>query len=304
MRRLTALTCLTLLAILSPHQAAEAGIGREEPKDPGPKKVERYEAGGGAFVGYKTPIRVNAGRGRPPSGSALPSYSCSFFIWADGNGADPNNGLIKGSFYELRCELTGSGELTLGTPAPVQYDPNDPDGGRLTTQPEVDLAARRALEFTEPTLGMSPPVDKLVVGFETWFTASPDATNDSGLPTPDAVTASAGPLWATASAEPNQITIEMGDGQPDSTIVCADLPAPLDPEVDLDSQRPECARYSYQYSSNNEDTPGGTYLIEAVVRYAVYLETSANPAPVFQEELNGDTAEIDATVTELQAVIR
>ncbi len=261
-----------------------------------------YVDGGGVFVGYDVKISYNAGRNRP-GGSGGPKYECSFFIWESADGTDPATNLQPRHWYILRCHLEGSDELALNTPAIVEYNPNDPDAGRIATQAEVSITALANLTFPAPELTTSPPPDHLVVGFETWFhTETPD--NPDGLPEPTIITAAAGPLWATASAEPASIDIDTGDDEPGSIFSCDQIAPPFDLDIDLETQRPDCARYEYQYSSNNKATPGGSYTISAAVTYATYLVTGPNPAPVFQEELVGETTEIIATITQLQAVIK
>lgn len=294
----------TILAVQPSALAIDDGDDRDPGgSDPGSAGVEGYFEGGGVFAGYQTPIVHTSGPGRPNGGGG-PKYLCSFFIWDDGVGTDPAHGLIPGHFYLLRCHVEGSDELALNTPIILPYDPANPDGDLIITQPELDEAARNDLEFDAPGIETSPPVDKLVVGFETWFhNADTNADGQPALPVPTPKTASAGTLWATATAQPAFTDFDTGDDQPESVFACEEVIAPFDRNIDLEIQRPDCARYAYQYSSNNDETPGGTYTITAIVTYAVYLQTSANPNLVFQEELQGDTLELTATVTQLQAVI-
>ncbi|MEE9414914.1 MAG: hypothetical protein V3V01_06500 [Acidimicrobiales bacterium] len=295
---------IALIGLQTPTALAEGGADSDPGDgDPGVSGVEGYFEGGGVFAGYQTPIVHSDGPGRPATGGDGPKYLCSFFIWDDGVGTDPAYGLIPGHYYVLRCHVEGEDELALNTPIILPYNPANPDGNLIVTQPEVDQAARNDLEFDAPGIETSPPVDKLVVGFETWFHNADTIDGRPALPVPTAKTASAGLLWATATAQPAFTDFDAGDDQPDSVFTCDEVVAPFDRYIDLESQRPDCARYAYQYSSNNDETPGATYTITAVVSYAVYLQTSANPNLVFQEELQGDTTELIATVTQLQAVI-
>ncbi len=313
LQRLIALA-IVLLFVASAN-AAHADFGSPEP-NPNPSGESGGQTGGVAFAGYRTSIKITSSSQPGGDGSSGPRYVCEIvgvnslpgYSELPGFSRDPADGLIEGVVYGIECRLASApdGDFVFGTPDLIVWDPADPTDGRLVTAPDVRLAVERArrLDLPGPEISTSPPPDDLVVGFETWFSnVDADDPDNPGLPEAPAVKATAGEFWAIATAQASKIEFDMGDGKPESVFACTTAQAPYNPELPVEVQRPECARYTYQFSSNNEATPGGTYLIVATVTYDIYIETQSQP-PTFFETLTSEPTELEVTVTALQSVIR
>ncbi len=299
-------TVALIVALAGPSSAGGTSGNDGNPDSTQPASGGR--TGGVAFAGYNTKIKFSNSGAPGGDTSSGPRHVCTLHSAEAEWSLDPADGLVAGEIYAIHCTLASDpdGPLLLGTPDLVVYDPGDPTEGTIVTSDQVRSAVQRArrLDLPGPQIATSPPADNLVVGFETWF-ATVDETNPTNpeLPTATPVKATAGAYWAIARATASTIELDMGDGQPGSIFTCDTAQAPFDPARPVDDQRPDCARYAYQFSSNNTENPGGTYTIVATVTYDVFIETESQP-PTFFETLTSAPTTLEVTVTARQAVIR
>ena len=312
-----AILLLILMSFAGPTTAyadrAGGGDGREAP-DPGGESGGR--SGGVAFAGYRTSIKISTSAQPGGDTSSGPRYICELvgvnslpgYSGLPGFSRDPADGLIEGVVYGIQCHLASApdGDFVFGTPDLIVWDPADPTDGRIVTAPDVQRAVEQArrLDLPGPEITTSPPPEDLVVGFETWFANVGAADGDNPeLPSAEPIKATAGAFWAIATTQASSISFDMGDGEPGSVFECTTAQAAFDPERPVETQRPDCARYSYQFSSNNEASPGGTYLVATTVTYDIFIETQSQP-PTYFETLTSEATELDVTVTARQSVIR
>ena len=305
-----------LLAGPSPAMADDSGGGGRGGGGDSGGGDSGGRSGGVAFAGYRTTIKMSNDPTPGGDASSGPKYVCEIvgvnslpgYSDLPGFSRDPADGLIEGVVYGIECRLasTPDGAFVFGTPDLIVWDPADPTDGRLVTAPDVRIAVERArrLDLPGPAITTSPPPDDLVVGFENWFAnVDADDPDNPELAAAPVVKATAGEFWAIATATATSIEFDMGDGEPESVFACTTAQTPYNPDLPLESQRPECARYAYQYSSNNDATPGGTYTIVATVTYDITIETESQP-PTFFETLTSEPTELVVTVTARQSVIR
>lgn len=132
----------------------------------------------------------------------------------------------------------------------------------------VDLAAlaQQALQNTpipSPVIGMSPaPGQRQVVNVPTWLWIE-----RSGW-APASAVASTGGVTVTATATPQSVTWDMGNGD---TVSCDGPGTPYDQRRGDADQRPSC---SYTYRHSSAQAPGGRFAVTAtVVWYVVWSAT-------------------------------
>lgn len=198
--------------------------------------------------------------------------------------------LVEGQEYAILCYREGeTGPYLVSF---ITYHRTDPTQSTITTIETVEQHARSLVTAPAPELVTTPPADRLVVGFETWF-ASP-----SGVAAQPR-TAQAGPMWARADVVARAITFDTGDG---GHLVCAADAAASNDAQDPNVDTPGCARHTYLDSRH--PTGIGHFLASATVTYDVWLTTSEDSTPRLADTLDGPTTEVTLTVRSLQAVIR
>jgi hypothetical protein len=213
--------------------------------------------------------------------------------------------LIEGQEYAILCYRDGdAGPYLISF---IIYRRNDPTQGSITTIETVEQYARSLITAPEPEIVTTPPADRLVVGFETWF------SSPAGVAAAPRI-AQAGPMWARADVLPTSITYDTGDGIrlvcpiDSSPATALPTPAPSDqspapaPTGTAPSRRPECARHTFLDSGHASGA--GHFDAKASVTYDVWLTTSEEPTRRFVDTLDGPTTEVPLTVRSLQAVIR
>jgi hypothetical protein len=197
--------------------------------------------------------------------------------------------LVEGAQYALLCYRTGEATPYLVTF--VVFRHRDPTDGHVTTIETVEEHVRRLVTFPEPAIATSPPPERLVVGFETWF-ATPVPVEAQPR------TAQAGHLWARAVPGARTIRYDFGDG---SSTVCG-APAEPGPPGLTDDERPECTRHTYLDSFS--ESGAGRFTVTAAVGYDIWLTTSEEPLARWVDRREGPPAELSVLVREIQAVIR
>src|ERR1700676_600492 len=90
-----------------------------------------------------------------------------------------------------------------------------------------------------PTVGMSPPSGAQLVNFQDWLWVDPSTWH------PISATANAGPVSATATATPDRVLYDMGNG---AQVVCNGRGMPYNPGVPAAQQTTNCG-YTYLASS-------------------------------------------------------
>ena len=177
----------------------------------------------------------------------------------DGGGIAPG-GPTPGSWYSVICNnpVTGASVTqTVWIPdqAPVPTAGLDPYS--------VALQAERSMVLPRPTLQFNPS-GTAVVNLPTWLWIGP------GLWHAFTVTASVGPVSATAVAVPETVTWTMGDG---GTVVCSGPGTPYDTTRPASQQSTGCA-YTYPVSSVGQPSPDGnpdhgSFSVQATVTWSV-----------------------------------
>ncbi len=135
----------------------------------------------------------------------------------------------------------------------------------------VDLAAlaQQALQNTpipSPAIGMSPaPGERQVVNVPTWLWIDRAAWG------PVSAVASAGGVTVTATATPQSVAWDTGNGD---SLSCDGPGTPYDPRRRDAEQRPSC---SYTYRRSSAQAPGGTFAVTATVVWHVVWTAAGMP---------------------------
>ena len=196
--------------------------------------------------------------------------------------------LTPGAWHSLICYQIDEPLPYLATFA--AWNPADPTAGQTTTVENVAAYARDLIDTPAPVVRSSPPPDRQITGLETWFTASTTA--------PQARTAQAGPLWATAEPVVRRVVIDPGDGAP---VIACDLVAST-ATASAPVARPDCLRHVY--TDADPRTGVSILTVRVHVVYDVYLTTSDDPVRRLVDTLIGDSSTIATTVREIQTVLR
>lgn len=121
--------------------------------------------------------------------------------------------------------------------------------------------AQQALSETplpRPGINMNPSSDKgAVTNVDLWLWIDPSQWQ------PVSVSASAGNVTVTTTADPDRVVYDMGNGD---RVTCAGPGTPYDPNRPDTGQSTDC---KYTYSRSSAGQPGGRYTVTATVFYSV-----------------------------------
>jgi hypothetical protein len=162
-------------------------------------------------------------------------------------GIGPPRGEEPGAWYRRTCDL-GNGN----TSGSIIWIADGVDPEQLAAQAE-DRAPIPA-----PSIRMNPDAgDGSVVHVPTWLWI------DGSQWVPVSAQASAGGVTVTATAAPQSVTWDMGNGD---TVVCQGPGTPYDASRPASDQTTDC---SYTYERSSASQPDGTYLVTATVSWNV-----------------------------------
>ncbi|MCD9623747.1 hypothetical protein [Rhabdothermincola salaria] len=210
---------------------------------------------------------------------AKPSESEAHPIRYDLGPIDP----VAGEAYVLAC-FDAADQMVLNRP--TRFDPGDPLAGIAAAERALD-EARRRLDLPLPQPALNPPGEQLV-GVATWLWLA-DAW------APSSATAAIGAVSSTVTAQPVQVTWDMGDG---TTLTC-DAGVAYDPGRAPEEQSSAC---THVYTRASAGAPGGRYPVTVTVGYEVSWSASTGAGGEL-EGLSRQTT-IDVVVRQAQAVIR
>jgi hypothetical protein len=194
------------------------------------------------------------------------------------------NGLPgPGTWYLITCPGTTPSLVFVGaTP-----------GGPVPTLAQPALLAQQALatmHLPAPRVGMSPPSTAEVVNFQDWLWV------DNAMWRPISATASVGPVAATATATPDRVVYDMGDG---GQVVCTGPGTPYNLAVSPDAQSTGC---SYRYANGSAGQQNNRYNATATIYWHVTWTAVGAPGGGDLGEMPGDTASTLVQVDEVQAL--
>jgi len=258
----------------------------------------------GASSGSGTPGAPGAGgagAGAGPS-SGGGSWTCtSTYLALNNEGGMPAGGPQPGAWYSVTCTDGRSGVqstqtvwITSGAPTPVPaVDPR-----------AVALRAERSLALPAPVLRTDPGATS-VVNLDTWLWIDPALWHVY------VVTATAGPVSATAVARPVAVRWTTGDG---AVVTCAGPGTPFLPWLPAASQTTGCA-HRYLRSSAGQGSPGGSddrsaFPVTATVEWAARRGLLVSPYDerlyrmlLRAADLAGNPAGVEAVMAELVRVV-
>lgn len=170
-------------------------------------------------------------------------------------GWGPPRGEGPGAWYRRRC-YDGDGSELFG------------DVVWLRDRVDPAALAERALSYTPlraPAIGLNPASDQ-VVNVATWLWVDPGAWSTQSA------TASVPGLSVTATATPQRVLWDLGNGE---RVVCAGPGTPYDRDKPESAQRTEC---SYTYRRSSPGQPDDRFVITATVEWHVTWAASSGEA--------------------------
>jgi hypothetical protein len=212
-------------------------------------------AGSGTSSGGTPGSTGGGGQG----GGSAPSI-CTYTLLTLNDQSQPPGGPTPGAWYSVTCIDPSTGAQTTQT----EWIPDQVSTGSPSVDPySLALQAERSMVLPRPQIGANPSGTS-VVNLATWLWIDP------GLWHVYHVTASAGPVSATASAVPTAVTWSMGDGD---SITCAGPGVPYEPAPPTDNRTTDCS-YRYAVSSAGQPSPDGNpdegaFLVRATVSWSV-----------------------------------
>jgi|GEM_PF-761084 len=251
--------------------ATSLGLATAVAAAPAPVGADSTGAGAG---GGTVSVGAGSGGGTPGGGSTGPTggptgtgsgapspWSCTYtYLALNNEGGFPPGGTLPGAWYSVTCvdaatavQVTQTVWVTGAAPAPTpQVDPR-----------ALALAAENSMQLPRPTLRMNPSGTS-VVDLGTWLWIDPSIWHDAS------VTATAGPVSATAVATPVSVRWITGDG---GEVVCQGPGTAYALWLPASAQSTPCA-YDYLRTSVGQPTLDGnpdhaTYVVSATVDWAV-----------------------------------
>jgi hypothetical protein len=179
--------------------------------------------------------------------------------------------------------------MLAGYPQFVIYTPGTITGPVMSTAEVANFAAD-SITFEAPVPALSP-VGEQIVGVPTWLAV----TSELDYP---AVSAAAGPVWASVRPEFRDVTFTTAIGDEitcDRETGATTLWDPSGPA----NQSSDC---TYTYTSNGSGQDARESEITATITWNLWQRTDQNPAEHFFRT-HTETTVIPVTVRELQAVI-
>jgi hypothetical protein len=204
------------------------------------------------------------------------------------NGLNPptmtvNGAPGAGTWYLITCPGTTPSLIFEGTSAGQAATP-------LIQPAALAQQALATMQLPAPRVGMSPPSTAEIVNFQDWLWV------EGSMWRPISATASVGPVAATATATPERVVYEMGDGR---QVVCTGSGTPYNPAVAPSAQSTSC---SYSYTNSSAGQPNNQYTAMATIYWHVTWTAVGAPGGGDLGEVAGDTATTQVAVDEVQAL--
>ncbi len=224
-------------------------------------------SGPAAGTGRPGPTRNGSGDGSSGTAGASPWECTSTSLLLNDEGGFAPGGPTPGGWFSVTCINRVTGASTTQTEwitSQAAAAPPTPSATVTSVAPRVlALQAERSLRLPAPVLHFNPAATS-VVNLPTWLWVDPSVWH------PLSVTASAGPVSATAVATPESVTWQMGDG---GVVVCAGPGRPFDPALPAEQQATSC-QYTFRSSSLGQpsgdgDPDAAAYPVRATITWAV-----------------------------------
>jgi len=196
------------------------------------------------------------------------------------DGVDP----ATGTWYTVSCPDTQSIVSVW-----VRNNPGGP-APRPVSPVVVAQEALARIHLGPPSIHMSPPANAELVNFSDWLWV------DGSMWHPISATASIGGASATATASPERVVWQMGDG---NRVTCSGPGTPYDESAPPDGQTTDC---SYVYPNSSAGQPNNRYTVTATVYWRVTWTATGAPGGGNLGDIAGDTASTPVEVDEVQAV--
>jgi hypothetical protein len=191
-----------------------------------------------------------------------------------------------GAWYRRTCSLT-NGDGMFGGESDVIWLPQP----KAVDPAALAQEARDRLGLPSPAIRMNPPSDRSqVVNVATWLSIDPSAW------APRSATVSVPGVAVTATATPERVVWQMGDGSP--PIVCLGPGREYDASRPDDEQTTDC---SYAWSRASSDQPGGRFNVTATIEWHATWTVTGAPGGGDLGVI-GRSRAVAVTVTEAQAV--
>lgn len=194
-------------------------------------------------------------------GSGGSPWTCTYtYLALNNEGGFPNGGPLPGAWYSVTCVDIAAGVQQTQT----VWVTNGPPAATPPVDPRaVALEAERSITLPSPEVRANPSGTS-VVGLGTWLWIDPS------LWRAESVTASAGPVSATAVARPVAVLWTTGDG---SRLVCPGPGAAYVPSLPASWQTTDCAHAYLRTSAGQPSLDGnpddGTFVMTATVEWSV-----------------------------------
>jgi hypothetical protein len=227
----------------------------------------------------------------PPSENSAPTYTCiSGPIELLGVQELLGVGGPQPGYWAI-TECTGPGAPPPSRPFWVTTEPN-PTPPAATPAPNPATVAQQAaktLRLASPTIDMAPPENtEQLVGVEAWLWVNPAAWQ------PETVSATVDGVAASATATPEEVVWNMGDGH---TVTCQGPGTPY--EANHSNATTDC---SYTWTMPSTSQPSGTYRVTATIEFAVAWNAAGAAGGGNLGVVPGATSEADVTVGESEAL--
>jgi hypothetical protein len=202
--------------------------------------------------------------------------------------------------FDVMCVDTGGQPRSVTLVDPVTgevtdtFEPVAAAGGVAAAAPTIASAtlaqfAKAGLVLPQPAVRLNPDGDQ-IVQLPSWLWVDPAQWQ------PRSATATAGPVSATVTAEPQRVTWNMGTGD---TVVCDGPGRVYAPRF---AETPEASDCTYTYRRSSAGQPGASYRVTATIEWAVTWSGSDGDG--------GDLGELttsavdDVRVAEVQALLQ
>ncbi len=211
---------------------------------------------------------TSGGPGGAGSGGSSSPWACTYTALTLNDNSLPPGGPTPGAWYSVTCVDHTTGVQTTQT----EWIPDQAAAGAPQVDPySLALQAEHSMELPRPLIATDPG-GASVVNLATWLWIDPSSWHGYQ------VTASAGPVSATASALPVSVTWSMGDGD---SVTCLGPGTPYDPQLADSLQSTDC---SYRYAVSSAGQPAvdgnpndGAFTVTATIAWSV--SWSAHGAP-------------------------
>jgi hypothetical protein len=233
--------------------------------------------------GTQTSGSTGSGSSSGPSNAPICTYTP---LGASGTRLLGKGGAEPGGWYIPSCKWP---DHYIGNPMPAVWIVGAPPAPAVNPA-VVAQQAVADLDLGGPHIEMSPPPNKpQIVNIATWLWIS-------GTWRGKTATAAAGPVTATATAEPEEVVWNMGDGQ---VVTCHGPGTPYNGSEPASAQSTSC---SYTYTTPSSGQPSGRYSVTATIYYQVSWFARGAPGGGNLGLIPGPTARAQVLVEQAEAL--